>query len=395
MKNFALSSSVLAVSVSLLLTGCSGDDGATEGADSGSSEDTGAAPGRDATTNQTPDASKSPDARVDSAPEGDVYVPADSSPGTDANNPVDAGDASSPDASEPADTGSDADAGPVVPGDAGGLPLAVAIWEFQDNPGATTAIDSSGNGHTATLKGTAAIVAGNASVVDAGAADASVDGGAVDGGTDGGDDSGTDAGGPSGSVLGMYGSSLQIDGTAGAFADVSGGPLFDNRKSFTISTWVYFPSLNYNYDELISADGAHASVFELQLAPLTGADGGTTYNTEAFPTTDVATPGAFYYAFSTNQPSTGQWYHLAGVYDLSANPGLISLYVNGVLQSNHGDSRATGSNPVAAVGDFIIGAGKYNDARTNGAVANYVGVRVYDQALSPAQVGTLFGMKGR
>ncbi len=245
-------------------------------------------------------------------------------------------------------------------GDAGALPTsAVGIWEFQDVAGSTTAVDSSGNGHTATLKGTAAIVAG-----------------------------------------GTYGNYLHIDGTVGAFADVTGGPLFDNSKSFTVSAWVSFPSFNYNYDELISADGANASVFELQLAPLTAADGGTSYNVEAaFPTQDVPTPGVFYYAFSTAQPSVATWYHVVGVYDLTSNPGTtpgkLSLYLDGVLQSNPGDSTATGANPVAAVGDFIIGAGKYNDARTNGAVANYVGVRVYDQALSAAQVATLYGLAGR
>ncbi len=91
----------------------------------------------------------------------------------------------------------------------------------------------------------------------------------------------------------------------------------------------------------------------------------------------------------------GSWYHIVGVYDLSTNPGLLSLYVNGVLQANGGDSSALGVNPVAAVGDFIIGAGKYNDTRTNGAVANYVGVRVYDKALTAAQVVALYGLNGR
>ena len=190
----------------------------------------------------------------------------------------------------------------------------------------------------------------------------------------------------------MYGNYLQIDGTLGAFADVTGGPLFDNSQSFTVSTWVYFPSLNGNYDELISADGANVSVFELQLAPVTGG----TYNMEAaFPTTDVAQPGVFYWAFSTAPAATATWYHLVGVYELGTNPGLISLYVNGVLQSNTYNSAATGADPVAAVGDFIIGAGKYNDLRTNGAVANYVGVRVYAQALTQAQVTTLYGLNGR
>ncbi len=298
----------------------------------------------DAGSDAASDASK--DAASDA--ESDAAKDAETDAETDATSDA-ATDASAADAG--ADSGE---------GDAGALPTsAVGIWEFQDVAGSTTAVDSSGNGHTATLKGTAAIVAG-----------------------------------------GTYGNYLHIDGTVGAFADVTGGPLFDNSKSFTVSAWVSFPSFNYNYDELISADGANASVFELQLAPLTAADGGTSSNVEAaFPTQDVPTPGVFYYAFSTAQPSVATWYHVVGVYDLTSNPGTtpgkLSLYLDGVLQSNPGDSTATGANPVAAVGDFIIGAGKYNDARTNGAVANYVGVRVYDQALSAAQVATLYGLAGR
>jgi Concanavalin A-like lectin/glucanases superfamily len=352
----------------LLLAGCSSGDDSSDDGDSGSSFVNDATAPHDGSTDSAGDVTVAADAGHDSAADAAV----DSSP--EAGGDADVGETSvaeggpsdaAPDA--PADDGSDGgDAGTV-------LPAAVAIWEFQDTPGSTTAIDSSGNGHTATLKGTAAIVAG--STPDAGA----------DGGSDGG--------------VGAYGNYLQIDGTVGAFVDVMGGPLFDNSKSFTVSTWVYFPSFDHNYDELISADGAHVSVFELQLAPLP-VDGGTTYNSEAaFPMQDIPTPGAYYYGFSTAQPSIGTWYHIAGVYDLTTNPGVtpgaLSLYVNGVLQANVGDSRALGANPVAAVGDFIIGAGKYSDARTNGAVANYVGVRVYAQALDAAQVAALYALNGR
>jgi hypothetical protein len=362
----------------LLTAGCSSsDDSSDTTSDSGANDSAAAsedAPstGFDASLPEdsgADDAAQGVDSTVDaptlkdSSPEGDA---ADASH-VDAAPTADAGADASPDAAPDASSDASEDAGAMdgnaadtgaadAGGDAGALPAnPVAIWEFQDVAGSATAVDSSGNGHNATLMGTAAIVAG-----------------------------------------GTYGNYLQIDGTLGAFADVTGGPLFDNSKSFTVSAWVYFPSFNYSYDELISADGANVSVFELQLAPLTLADGGSSYNAEAaFPTQDVATPGAFYYAFSTAQPSASAWYHIVGVYDLANTPGLLSLYVNGVLQSNAGDSTSTGANPVAAVGDFIIGAGKYNHLRTTGAVANYVGVRVYAEALSAAQVTTLYGLNGR
>jgi hypothetical protein len=407
-KNFIGSSCALAVTL-LLVSGCGGDD-APFSNDGGSdaSEDTATGPTPDATTGK-PDATSPSEAGAGSetGPERDANVPSDT--GTEADVTVpdsghspDAGDSSvpAPDASE--------DSGPGP----GALPAAVAIWEFQDPAGSLVALDSSGNNHTATLKGTAAIIGTGAPAPDAGTPDggdggteagtseagASDDSGTddagVDAGADSGEDAGTaDAGPPTGPA--QFGNYLKIDGTLGAFADVENGPLFDNSKSFTVSTWVYFPSFDNNYDELISADGANASVFELQLAPLSGGY----YAEAAFPTQDVLTPGVFYYAFSTTQPTTAVWTHVVGVYNLTSNPGTtpgtLSLYVNGVLQSNPGDSTATGANPVAAVGDFIIGAGKYNGSRTNGAVANYVGVRVYAQALTAAQVTTLYGLKGR
>ena len=388
-------SAVLTMGCSAFLAGgCSSSSPGTS-EDSGTPEDSGVTPGDtltgDTSTSPTPDSAPPADAPADSAEVPDTGGSVEDSGTADTGGSVE--DSGTTDSA--ADAG--ADAGGEGGGNPGALPAPVAIWEFQDPPGSTTAIDSSGNGHTATLEGTAAIVAGNVSVLDAGGADAEAD--AADaGGEDAEADTGTadaatDAAGADagGSTLGMYGNYLQIDGTLGAFADVTGGPLFDNSQSFTVLTWVYFPSLSGNYDELISADGANVSVFELQLAPVAG-----TYNMEAaFPTTDVAQPGVFYWAFSTAPPTTATWYHLVGVYDFGASPGLISLYVDGVLQSNTNNSASTGADPVDAVGDFIIGAGKYNDLRTNGAVANYVGVRVYAQALTQAQVTTLYGLNGR
>jgi hypothetical protein len=408
-KNLIGSSCALAITL-LLVSGCGGDNAPfADDAGGDASDDTGATP--DATSVGKPDASKTPDAGTDTGSQPDVNVPSDTGTGADVAVP-DSGPA--PDAGDAGD-GSTAtpDASTDDGGGAGALPAAVAIWEFQDPAGSLVALDSSGNNHTATLKGTAAIIgagipdagtpdagapdagdAGEAGSDDAGASEeagASEAGAAEAGASEAGvADAGSSSTGPS-----AFGNYLQIDGTPGAFADVEGGPLFDNTKSFTLSTWVYFPTLNNQYDELISIDGAHVSVGELQLAPTGG-----TYNMEAtFPAQDVAQPTTFYFAFSTNPVPATTWTHLVGVYDLTPNPGTtpgaISLYVNGVLQSNSGDGKAIGVNPVAAVGDFIIGAGKYNDQRTSGAVANYVGVRVYAQALTAAQVTTLFGLKGR
>jgi len=47
------------------------------------------------------------------------------------------------------------------------------------------------------------------------------------------------------------------------------------------------------------------------------------------------------------------------------------------------------------VGDFIIGAGKYAGNRTAGpSNAIYDGVRIYQQALTATQVGTLYALNG-
>jgi hypothetical protein len=67
-----------------------------------------------------------------------------------------------------------------------------------------------------------------------------------------------------------------------------------------------------------------------------------------------------------------------------ASDDQLRLYVNGVLEGT-----ATDSSPFAATGDLVIGRGQFNGVATdwfNGA-ANQI--KVYDQALTTAQVGNI------
>jgi hypothetical protein len=221
---------------------------------------------------------------------------------------------------------------------------AVAIWNFDDAVGSATAADATGHGHKATLEGTATIVSG-----------------------------------------GKSGNALSIDGSLGAFADVLGGPIFDDSQSFSVSAWIQFASFDGNYDVLFSADGANVSTFLFQLATVVP----TGYDVEfGYPTADVDNTSSYVYSYTDAAPGTLTWYHFAGVYDASVK--IVYLYLNGTLQNNAEASPVGSSAPVKAVGDFIIGAGKLNGARTRGAKATYDGVRIYAEALNSGQVETLY-----
>ena len=87
-------------------------------------------------------------------------------------------------------------------------------------------------------------------------------------------------------------------------------------------------------------------------------------------------------ALSTSAPKLYTWTHLVGVFD--ASDDRLRLYVNGVLEGT-----ATDSSPFDATGDLVIGRAQFNGVATdwfNGA-ANQI--KVYDQALTAAQVGNI------
>ncbi|WP_037682479.1 LamG-like jellyroll fold domain-containing protein [Streptomyces griseus] len=211
------------------------------------------------------------------------------------------------------------------------LPAAAAHWTFDEGSG-TSAADSSGNAHPATLQGAA----------------------------------GWDTG-----KVGAHSLSL----TAGGNATAS-GPVLDTSKAFSVAAWVNLSQLG-GYQTAVSIDGKVVSAFYLGLRDDTG--------TFAFARLDSdATQGAAV-AAAASAPTTGTWTHLVGVSDPSA--GVTRLYVNGVLE---GETAYTAG--WAGTGDTAIGRALYGGGQVDQWHGLIDDVQMFPTALTSDQVATLAGV---
>ncbi|MGN5377108.1 LamG-like jellyroll fold domain-containing protein [Streptomyces lasalocidi] len=169
------------------------------------------------------------------------------------------------------------------------LPAAAAHWTFDEGSG-TSAAESSGNGHTATLQGAAGWGTGK---------------------------------------VGAHSLSL----TAGGDATAS-GPALDTSKAFSVGVWVNLAQLG-GYQTAVSIDGKAVSAFYLGLRDDTGTFAFARLGSDATQNAAVAA--------AATAPTADTWTHLVGVSDPTA--GVIRLYVNGVLE---GRPPAAQAGPAAA-----------------------------------------------
>ena len=206
---------------------------------------------------------------------------------------------------------------------------AVGYWTFDEGTG-TSAADATGNASTATLQSSA------------------------------------------GWGTGRFGdSALSLNGTSTSFADIP-HTVINTAQSFTVTAWVNLNALGNN-QTAVSLDGSQVSAFYLQLR----SDGKFAFTRLASDSGSGATAAA-----STSAPTAGTWYHLAGVYDATAQT--ISLYVNGALQ------QTTSYTTVwQGTGHTGIGRGLYNGGPVdffNGLIDD---VHIYDFVLDYAGINTL------
>ena len=172
-----------------------------------------------------------------------------------------------------------------------------AHWGFDEGNG-TTAADSSGNGHVATLGSGASWTVGR-----------------------------------------FGGHAVALDGTATGTV-VSAGPTVDTGHSFSVAAWVR-PSDVTGVRDIVSVRGTNAPAYELQLR-----DGHLTF---ARPASDSASATGVSVADSATV-TAGTWYHVVGVDDTGT--GQLSLYVNAALAGSAAYSSAWSAN-----GDTVIGGG--------------------------------------
>ncbi|MFD3376012.1 MULTISPECIES: LamG-like jellyroll fold domain-containing protein [unclassified Streptomyces] len=156
-----------------------------------------------------------------------------------------------------------------------------------------------------------------------------------------------------------------FDGTSSQI--VTTGPVIDTSegRSFTVSAWVRLSVIPDSFATAVSEDGEDHSCFYLQ------------YSTDE---RQWVFAGATQRAVARTAPVAGVWTHLVGVCDGTGRR--LSVYVDGVQEGTVADTTEAG-------GSLVIGRAKYNGGPADflpGAVKN---VRVYDRALTSAQIKQL------
>lgn len=171
-----------------------------------------------------------------------------------------------------------------------------------------------------------------------------------------------------------------FNGTSSQFT--TSGPVLNTGpgSSFTVSASVYMTA--YTADNgsqtAVSQDATDGSGFYLQYT--------AAFNRWAFvrDVADVDQSPAGYWALSASAPALNTWAQLVGVFN--ASDGRLSLYVNGVLQGT-----ATDPAPFASSGPLAIGRAKYNGQLTDWFDGAINQVKVWNVALTAAEVATVYG----
>ena len=224
-----------------------------------------------------------------------------------------------------------ASADPTSVGTVPTVPVPAAHWTFDEGSG-TTAADSSGNGHTATLGSAAGWTAG---------------------------------------AVGSH--ALALNGTAASVATAP-GPVVDTADSFTASAWVEFNALG-GYQTVLSIAGNNVAGFFLGLRGDTG--------TLSFARLPSDADAAATVVASSVAPATGVWYNVVAVEDASAST--MSIYLDG---------RFMGSTPYTtpweATGDTLIGHGFYSGGEVDYVNGDVDDVQMFSSALSSAQIYALY-----
>ncbi|MFI5938304.1 LamG-like jellyroll fold domain-containing protein [Actinoplanes sp. NPDC051494] len=166
---------------------------------------------------------------------------------------------------------------------------------------------------------------------------------------------------------GRNGEGLVLDGST-QYAD-TGAPVLNTASDYTASAWVKLDKADGTFQTVVSQDGANTSDFFLQYS---GAD-------QRF-----AMSFAGVRALGPVKPEVGRWYHLAGVRD--SVKGELRLYVDGVQAG-----AVSACQPQAApTGTTVIGRGKYGGNPVDYLDGTVDQVRLYDRALSAAEIQQLY-----
>lgn len=172
-------------------------------------------------------------------------------------------------------------------------------------------------------------------------------------------------------TAGTIGQAIQLDPGAGGVTTQR--QVINSTQSYTVAVWVKLANTN-GTQTFVSLPATSVSTFYLQLAGWLHRG----FAMDVYPSDSTAAVDAV--AASSTIPVANRWYHVAGVYDASAKQ--VRIYVNGVLDGQA--SAPAGS--FANNGPLSFGFAKWNGNRADGTDAALDDVRVYDKALTAAEV---------
>jgi hypothetical protein len=159
---------------------------------------------------------------------------------------------------------------------------------------------------------------------------------------------------------------LSLPGTSGSFADIS-STVVNTTQSFSVAAWVKLNNTD-GYQTFVSEDTPGGeSAFFLQLR------GDSHQFSFTVPYDFFVNPQPLF------TPVSGQWYHLAGVYD--ANAHSATLYVNGILAD-----QILYVSPGAASGHSAVGRGQFGGNQVDWNNDSIDDVRFYQTALTAPQI---------
>ena len=132
---------------------------------------------------------------------------------------------------------------------------------------------------------------------------------------------GTLTGGTTWTTAGKYGNALAFDGTT-SYVDLGNPPALQLTGSMTWSAWIFATANPPDDGQIIAKSGANDG-WQFKTSPDTGphtfgvaVSAGTTSHTQRY---------------STATRALNTWYHVAGVYNATAQT--LNIYVNGVLDN--------------------------------------------------------------
>jgi hypothetical protein len=171
---------------------------------------------------------------------------------------------------------------------------------------------------------------------------------------------------------GLAGGAVQFGGDGSAAT--AGSVLQTDERNYSVSAWVRFNQVGGGFQTVVGEDGDQNSTFFLQWS---GADQRLAF--AALGTRAVAKN-------VTVQP--GRWYHMVGTRDITAST--LTIYVDG---------QAAGSTSVLGFGDkatgpLTVGRGRFGSTPVDFLNGTVEAVRIFDRALSPDEVATLFAQNG-